>query len=180
MPSDLTLLSLKTTGLQPAATFVNCVYIYIYVLLKFRGNLGSWVYHLLLFFVVQPASQSTITGVALWQKNAGDPSNYATLFFWSSMFVLMRLDLTPLANVTPWHTYADTEGRWNYSSNAFETSALGWDGWLAPHPSRVTPGVSRYPLYRGLLTSPVLVPNSKTGHYAELVLTIYCSSHRLL
>jgi hypothetical protein len=79
---------LVDTGLQPAATFVNCVY----VLLKFSQEFRQLVAPLIAVFS-RAACES-----ALWQKNAGDPSYYGTLFFRSSFSVAMLLDITPPVN----------------------------------------------------------------------------------
>lgn len=49
--------------MRPAASFVNCVYT-----IKLHNNLRCLVYHLLRFFHMRPASESTITNVALCHK----------------------------------------------------------------------------------------------------------------
>ena len=54
--------------MQPVATFVNCVYT-----IKFHSNLGSQLHHLILFFHLRPANQSTIMGVDLCLQKVADP-----------------------------------------------------------------------------------------------------------
>ena len=53
---------------QPIPTFVYCMYT-----VKLHSNIGSYVYHILLFFHMQPTNQPTITIVATCHEKVGCP-----------------------------------------------------------------------------------------------------------
>jgi len=54
--------------MQPTPTFVYFIYT-----IKSHSNIGSYVYHILLFFHMQPTNQLTITIVAPCQRKVGYP-----------------------------------------------------------------------------------------------------------
>jgi len=98
-------------------------------------------------------------------------SNFV-LKFGTHFFLLINV------KVTPYHSYAGTEGRWRYGSHPFTTHNLALEGgwWSAPHSSCFTPpprkGMTWYLLYRRLGG-----PQGQSGWYRKSQAVQFIMSH---